>query len=101
MIFSIFNCINNFFYFLDNNISYFKKKIVHFSLLSENDISVVVDFFKQINIKVNHIIPNRFEHNYGLSKEAIDDVLKKYTKDKDYKEDRNREFSKLLQVQCF
>ncbi len=31
--------------------------------------------------KVSYFIPNRFEHSYGLSKEAIDDVLKDFKKD--------------------
>ena len=29
--------------------------------------SIMVDFFNKIGYKVNHIIPNRFEHGYGLS----------------------------------
>ncbi len=32
----------------------------------------MLDFFKQINIKVNYIIPNRFQHGYGLSVKIVD-----------------------------
>jgi len=31
--------------------------------------------------KVSYFIPNRFEHNYGISKDAINDVLKKFDKE--------------------
>lgn len=34
--------------------------------------SIMLDFFKIINVKVNHIIPNRFEHGYGLSTKIVD-----------------------------
>ena len=34
--------------------------------------SIMVDFFDEINYKVEYIIPNRFEHGYGLSKKIID-----------------------------
>ena len=33
--------------------------------------AIMVDFFKQINVKVNYIIPNRFDHGYGLSPKII------------------------------
>jgi single-stranded-DNA-specific exonuclease len=29
--------------------------------------TIMLDFFHTINVKVNYIIPNRFEHGYGLS----------------------------------
>ena len=32
----------------------------------------MLDFFHTINVKVNHIIPNRFEHGYGLSTKIVD-----------------------------
>lgn len=35
-------------------------------------LAIMLDFFRQIGIKVNHIIPNRFEHGYGLSTKIID-----------------------------
>ncbi len=38
--------------------------------------TIMLDFFKQINIKVNHIIPNRFEHGYGLSTKIVDLIEK-------------------------
>lgn len=34
--------------------------------------SIMVDFFRKIGIKVNYIIPNRFEHGYGLSPKIVD-----------------------------
>ncbi len=34
--------------------------------------TIIVDFFKKINIKVNYIIPNRFKHGYGLSPKIVD-----------------------------
>ena len=34
--------------------------------------TIMVDFFKSINVKVNHIIPNRFTHGYGLSVKIVD-----------------------------
>ncbi|MCB9097673.1 MAG: single-stranded-DNA-specific exonuclease RecJ [Arcobacter sp.] len=34
--------------------------------------TIMLDFFKTINVKVNHIIPNRFEHGYGLSTKIVD-----------------------------
>lgn len=34
--------------------------------------TIIVDFFKQIGIEVNYIIPNRFEHGYGLSPKIVD-----------------------------
>jgi single-stranded-DNA-specific exonuclease len=34
--------------------------------------TIMLDFFKTINVKVNHIIPNRFEHGYGLSIKIVD-----------------------------
>ena len=32
----------------------------------------MLDFFNTIGVKVNHIIPNRFEHGYGLSVKIVD-----------------------------
>ena len=40
--------------------------------------AIMVEFFKSLNIKLNYIIPNRFNHGYGLSPkilELIDDGL--------------------------
>ncbi|WP_419771116.1 MAG: single-stranded-DNA-specific exonuclease RecJ [Candidatus Marinarcus sp.] len=34
--------------------------------------AIMVDFFKQIHYPIKHIIPNRFEHGYGLSPKIID-----------------------------
>lgn len=34
--------------------------------------AIMLDFFSKINYKVNHIIPNRFEHGYGLSEKIVD-----------------------------
>ena len=34
--------------------------------------SIMLDFFDKINFKVNHIIPNRFTHGYGLSEKIVD-----------------------------
>ena len=34
--------------------------------------SIMLDFFNKINYKVNHIIPNRFVHGYGLSEKIVD-----------------------------
>lgn len=34
--------------------------------------TIMVDFFEQINYPVDYIIPNRFEHGYGLSPKIID-----------------------------
>ena len=34
--------------------------------------TIMLDFFNKINVKVNHIIPNRFEHGYGLSTKIVD-----------------------------
>ncbi|MGB0989923.1 MAG: DHH family phosphoesterase [Halarcobacter sp.] len=34
--------------------------------------TIIVDFFQKIGRKVNHIIPNRFEHGYGLSPKIVD-----------------------------
>jgi single-stranded-DNA-specific exonuclease len=34
--------------------------------------TIMLDFFKTIGVKVNHIIPNRFEHGYGLSVKIVD-----------------------------
>ena len=34
--------------------------------------TIIVDFFKKINVKVDYIIPNRFEHGYGLSPKIVD-----------------------------
>lgn len=34
--------------------------------------TIMLDFFHTINAKVNHIIPNRFEHGYGLSTKIVD-----------------------------
>ena len=34
--------------------------------------AIMIDFFNQIGYEVNHIIPNRFEHGYGLSAKIVD-----------------------------
>ncbi len=34
--------------------------------------TIMLDFFEKIGYKVNHIIPNRFEHGYGLSTKIVD-----------------------------
>ncbi len=48
-----------------------------------NATAILYNFFKyEKNYeKVSYFIPNRFEHSYGLSKEAIDDALKIFKKD--------------------
>lgn len=69
------NDFNNFFYFLDNNINYFKNKIVHFSLLSENDISVVVDFFKQITAKEEIIRASNLKLIFSCSRIYFNEIM--------------------------
>ncbi len=34
--------------------------------------TIMVDFFKKIGIEVDYIIPNRFEHGYGLSPKIVE-----------------------------
>lgn len=34
--------------------------------------TIIVDFFKRIDVIVDYIIPNRFEHGYGLSPKIVD-----------------------------
>lgn len=34
--------------------------------------AIMIDFFNQVGIKVKHIIPNRFQHGYGLSTKIAD-----------------------------
>lgn len=34
--------------------------------------TIIVDFFRKINVDVKFIIPNRFEHGYGLSPKIVD-----------------------------
>jgi single-stranded-DNA-specific exonuclease len=34
--------------------------------------AIIVLFFKQLNIDINYIIPNRFTHGYGLSPKIMD-----------------------------
>lgn len=48
-----------------------------------NATAILYNFFKYEKgyEKTFYFIPNRFEHSYGLSKEAIDDALKKIPKD--------------------
>lgn len=36
--------------------------------------TIMIDFFEQCNIKVNSIIPNRFEHGYGLSEKIATQI---------------------------
>ena len=36
--------------------------------------AIVVDFFQKIGIEINYIIPNRFEHGYGLSPMILDQI---------------------------
>lgn len=36
--------------------------------------TIVVEFFSEINIKIDYIIPNRFEHGYGLSSKIVDKI---------------------------
>ena len=69
------NDFNNFFYFLDNNISYFKKKIVHLSLLSEDDISIVVDFFKKITIKEEIIRESNLKLIFSCSRIYFNEIM--------------------------
>ena len=47
-----------------------------------NATAILYNFFKNEKKydEVSYFIPNRFEHNYGISKLAIDDVLKKFQK---------------------
>ena len=48
-----------------------------------NATAILYNFFKHEKKydKVSYFIPNRFEHNYGLSKLAIDEALKNYKSD--------------------
>ena len=34
--------------------------------------TIMIDFFNKIGYKANHIIPNRFEHGYGLSPKIVE-----------------------------
>ncbi len=34
--------------------------------------TIIVDFFKKLNVNVKYIIPNRFKHGYGLSPKIVD-----------------------------
>ena len=34
--------------------------------------TIMVDFFRKINVKIDYIIPNRFKHGYGLSPKIVD-----------------------------
>ncbi len=34
--------------------------------------TIMLDFFEKINVRVNHIIPNRFTHGYGLSPKIVE-----------------------------
>lgn len=36
--------------------------------------AIMVDFFSMLGVKIDHIIPNRFIHGYGLSKKVIDSI---------------------------
>jgi len=36
--------------------------------------AIMVDFFTSLNIEINYIIPNRFEHGYGLSPKILDQI---------------------------
>ena len=36
--------------------------------------AIMVEFFNCLGIEVNYIIPNRFEHGYGLSPKILDDI---------------------------
>ncbi len=36
--------------------------------------AIMVEFFNALGIEVNYIIPNRFEHGYGLSPKILDDI---------------------------
>lgn len=49
-----------------------------------NATAILYNFFKNEKVyeKVSYFIPNRFEHDYGISKAAVDDALKKFKKDK-------------------
>ncbi len=38
--------------------------------------TIIVDFFKKIGINVKYIIPNRFEHGYGLSPKIVEMIEK-------------------------
>jgi single-stranded-DNA-specific exonuclease len=38
--------------------------------------TIMVAFFNALGIKVNYIIPNRFEHGYGLSAKIVDKISK-------------------------
>ena len=48
-----------------------------------NAAAILFNFFKYEKgyDRVSYFIPNRFEHSYGLSKEAIDEALKNFKKD--------------------
>jgi single-stranded-DNA-specific exonuclease len=36
--------------------------------------TIMVDFFKKLNIDVNWIVPNRFKHGYGLSAKIVEQI---------------------------
>ncbi len=36
--------------------------------------AIMVEFFSTLGVEVNHIIPNRFTHGYGLSPKLLDDI---------------------------
>ena len=36
--------------------------------------TIMLDFFNSLGIKVDYIIPNRFEHGYGLSVKIVDNI---------------------------
>lgn len=38
--------------------------------------TIMVDFFNKVGYKIKHIIPNRFEHGYGLSTKIVDMIDK-------------------------
>jgi len=36
--------------------------------------AIMIEFFNFLNININHIIPNRFDHGYGLSPKILDHI---------------------------
>jgi len=36
--------------------------------------AIIVEFFSALGVEVNHIIPNRFEHGYGLSPKILEQI---------------------------
>ena len=53
--------------------------------------TIMLDFFNSLGIKVDYIIPNRFEHGYGLSVKIVDNI------DSGLKNDNVSKFCKFIE----